>query len=84
MSYVDAFFDRENDTVRVVERTSEGNRVFKDYPAKYTFYVPDTKGKHRSIYGEPLQRIVCKNVKEFRKELAINSGKKLYEAELEQ
>lgn len=81
MSYVDAFFDRENDTVRVVERTIEGKRVFKDYPAKYTFYVPDAKGKHRSIYGEPLQRIVCKNVKEFRKELAINSGKKLYEAD---
>ena len=80
--YVDALFERDDDIVKVVERSKEGKRVYKDFPVRYTFYVPDPKGKYTSIYGEPLQKIVCKNSKEFRKELAINSGKRLYEADL--
>ena len=79
--YVDAMFDRDNDVVKVVERSKDGKRVYKDFPVKYTFYVPDPRGKFNSIYGEPLQKIVCKNTKEFRKELAINSNKELYEAD---
>ena len=79
--YVDAMFDRDNDVVKVVERTNDGKRVFKDFPVKYTFYVPDPRGKYTSIYGDPLQKIVCKNSKDFRKELAINSNKKLYESD---
>ncbi len=79
--YVDAMFDRDNDIVKVVERTTDGKRVFRDFPVKYTFYVPDPRGKYTSIYGESLQKIVCKNSKDFRKELAINSNKKLYEAD---
>jgi DNA polymerase elongation subunit (family B) len=79
--YVDAMFDRDNDIVKVVERNKEGKRVFKDFPVKYTFYVPDPRGKHTSIYGDPLQKIVCKNSKDLRKELAINSNKPLYEAD---
>jgi DNA polymerase elongation subunit (family B) len=78
--YVDAMFDRDNDIVKVIER-KDGKRVFKDYPVRYTFYVPDARGKYTSIYGDPLQKIVCKNSKDFRKELAINSNKKLYEAD---
>lgn len=80
--YVDAMFERDNDNIKVVERSKEGKRVFKDFPVKYTFYVPDSKGKYTSIYGDPLQKIVCKNTKEFRRELSINSGKKLYESDL--
>jgi len=79
--YVDAMFDRDNDVVKVVERSKEGKRVYKDFPVKYTFYVPDPRGKYTSIHGDPLQKIVCKNTKEFRKELAINSNKQLYEAD---
>jgi DNA polymerase elongation subunit (family B) len=79
--YVDAMFDRDNDIVKVVERDKDGKRIFKDFPVKYTFYVPDPRGKYTSIYGDPLQKIVCKNSKDFRKELAINSNKKLYEAD---
>ena len=79
--YVDAMFDRDSDIVKVVERSKDGKRVFKDFPVKYTFYVPDPRGKYTGIYGDPLQKIVCKNTKEFRKELAINSNKQLYEAD---
>ena len=82
MSYVDAWFDRENDIIKVVERNTKGDREFKEIPVRHTFYVKDPKGKHISIYGDPLTRIVCKNTKELRKEMAINSGKTLYEADI--
>jgi len=82
MSYVDAWFDRENDIIKVVERNKKGEREFRDIPVRHTFYVKDPKGKHQSIYGDPVQRIVCKNTKELRKEQAINSGKQLFESDI--
>lgn len=82
MSYVDAFYDRENDIVHVVERNDKGERHFKEYPARHIFYYQDPKGKFQSIKGEPLSRVTCKNLKEFRKELAIHSNKKLYESDI--
>ncbi len=82
MSYVDAFYDRDDDMIRVVERDAKGQRHYKDYPAKHLFYYYDPKGKFQSIKGEPLTRVNCKNVKELRKELAIHSNKKLYESDI--
>jgi DNA polymerase elongation subunit (family B) len=82
MSYVDAWFDRENDIVKVVERNKKGEREFRDIPVKHTFYVKDPRGKFQSIYGDALTRIVCKNTKELRKEQAINSGKELFESDI--
>jgi DNA polymerase elongation subunit (family B) len=82
MSYVDAFYDRDNDIIRVVERDSNGKRHFKEYPARHLFYYHDPKGKFQSIKGEPLSRVSSKNVKEHRKELAIHSNKKLYESDI--
>jgi DNA polymerase elongation subunit (family B) len=80
--YVDAFFQRDADIVKIVERSTEGKRVFKEFPVRYTFYHTDPRGKFQSIYGEPLSRVVCKNSKDFRKELSIHSNKKLYEADI--
>ncbi len=82
MSYVDAWFDRENDIIKVVERNKKGEREFRDIPVKHTFYVKDPKGKFQSIYGDPVTRIVCKNTKELRKEQAINSNKQLFESDI--
>jgi DNA polymerase elongation subunit (family B) len=82
MSYVDAWFDRENDIVKVVERNKKGEREFRDIPVKHTFYVKDPRGKFQSIYGDALTRIVCKNTKELRKEQAINSGKEVFESDI--
>jgi DNA polymerase elongation subunit (family B) len=82
MSYVDAFYDRDEDLIRVVERDDKGQRHFKEYPARHVFYYQDPKGKFQSIKGEPLSRVTSKNVKEHRKELAIYSGKKLYESDI--
>jgi len=80
--YVDAFFQRDADIVKIVERNNEGKRVFKEFPVRYTFYHTDPRGKFQSIYGEPLSRVVCKNSKDFRKELSIHNNKKLYEADI--
>ena len=82
MSYVNAWHDRNADVIKVVERNSNRQRQYKEYQVPYTFYVKDPKGKYRSIYQEPLTKIVCKNNKEFRKELAIYNNKKVYETDL--
>ena len=34
------------------------------------------------MYGDPLTRIVCKNTKDFRKEVAINKSKNLFESDI--
>jgi len=82
--YVDAYFDRDNDIVKVVERDRKGQRHFIEYPAKYIFYYEDPKGKYTSIYGTPVNRVVCKTQKDFHKELKINSNKRIYEADINQ
>jgi len=82
MSYVDAIWDRDNDIVKVVERDPKQGRVFQNYPARYLFYYPDPKGKYKSIHGEGLSRITCKNNKEFQKELRIHSNQRLFESDI--
>jgi len=81
LSYVDAFFDRDHDMIKIVER-KDGARIFREQPVKYTFYYKDQKGKYKSVYGDPLSRIVSKNTKDFRKEIAINRDKTLFESDI--
>jgi DNA polymerase elongation subunit (family B) len=81
MSYIDAYFDRQADKIHVVERKN-GERQFQTYPAEYVFYYADPKGKHRSIYNEPVTRFKTHNAKEFHKEQRINSDKTLYESDI--
>ena len=82
MSYVDAIYDRDQDIIRVVERDDKGQRHFKEFPARHLFYYEDARGKFQSIFGTPVSRVSCKNIKELRKELAIHSNKKLYESDI--
>tara|TARA_B100000965_G_scaffold24544_1_gene18432 strand:- start:3960 stop:6623 length:2664 start_codon:yes stop_codon:yes gene_type:complete len=82
MSYIDAMYKKDEDKVYVVERNSKGERVFVDYDARYVFYYPDARGKHRSITGEVLQKIQCSTSKDFIKEQRIRSNKKLYENDI--
>jgi len=81
MPYVDAMFDRDSDIIRVVER-KDGKRQYREFPTKYTFYYEDPRGKYKSVYGDPLSRIVSKSTKDFRKEVAINKGKNLFESDI--
>jgi len=82
MSYVDAFYNRDADIINIVERDTNGKRQFKEYPARYVFYYADPRGKYQSIYGDQLQRVTCKNVKDFHKEQKIYSNKKLFESDV--
>lgn len=81
MSYVDAIYDKKLDLIRVVERV-DGNRLLVDHKPEYNFYVADPRGSHQSIYGEPVQEVRCKNIKEFRKNVAINKGNKTFESDI--
>jgi DNA polymerase elongation subunit (family B) len=81
MSYIDSLFDREHDRIHVVERR-DGKRIYQEYPANYIFYYNDPRGKFRSIYGNSVSRFSTRNNKEFRKEIRIQSGKQLYESDI--
>ena len=81
MSYIDALFDREHDRIHIVERR-DGARQYREYPANYIFYYEDPRGKFQSIYGTPVSRFSTRNNKEFRKEMRIQSGKRLYESDI--
>ena len=67
--------------IKIVER-KDGARIFREQPVKYTFYYKDQKGKYKSVYGDPLSRIVSKNTKDYRKEIAINRDKTLFESDI--
>ena len=82
MSYVDAMWNKDRDTIYVVERHPQKGRLYQQYPAKYLFYYPDSKGKFRSIYDKPLSRVLCKTHKEFQKEQRIHSSHKLLESDV--
>ena len=82
MSYVDAIHSRDEDRIYVVERSPEGKREYKEYPANYVLYYPDPKGKHRSIYGDPVSRFSTRKRQEFEKEKRIHSNKKLFESDV--
>ena len=80
MSYVDSLHDRDKDIIHVVERV-DGVRRYEQYPTNYTFYYEDPKGKHRSVYGEPVSKFSCRKRSEFQKELRMFSNKKTYESD---
>jgi len=82
MSYVDAMWDRDKDVIKVVERDPKKGRIYQEYPAKFIFYYPDQKGKYKSIYGENLSKVSCRNNKDFQKELRIHGERRLYESDI--
>jgi DNA polymerase elongation subunit (family B) len=81
LSYIDALFDREHDRIHIVERR-DGQRCYREYPANYIFYYDDPRGRFQSIFGTPVARFSTRNNKEFRKELRIQSGKRLFESDI--
>jgi DNA polymerase elongation subunit (family B) len=64
-----------------VERTN-GQRVYKEYPANYILYYDDPRGKYRTVYGTSVSRFSSRSNKEFQKELRINSNKRLWESDI--
>jgi DNA polymerase elongation subunit (family B) len=82
MSYVDAIWNRDDDIVRVVERDPKKGRIFQEFPARYVFYYPDQRGKHTSIYGDQLTKVVSKSWKDHIKEQKIHSSHTLFESDI--
>ena len=81
MSYVDAYHDKGRDTIHVVERIN-GRREYREFPARYTFYYKDPRGKFTSIFGDKLERVVCNTSKKFRAEKAMHEYKGLFESDV--
>ena len=81
MSYIDALYDRAKDRIHVVERRN-GQREYREFPANYVFYYDDPKGKFRTIYDTPVSRFSSRIGKEFHKELKMQSGKRLWESDI--
>jgi DNA polymerase elongation subunit (family B) len=79
---VDAIHSRDDDKIFVVERDKNGKRQYNEFPANYVFYYPDNKGKHRSIYGNPVSRFSTRKRAEFEKERRIHGGKELFESDV--
>ena len=82
MSYIDAVHDRDTDKIYVVERTTVGERTYKEYNANYTFYYSDPKGKYRSIFGDSVSKFSTRKRSEFEKERRIHNNKKLFESDI--
>lgn len=81
MSYVDAYLDRERDIINVVERRN-GERMYTEFPPRYTFYYPDPRGKYTSIFGDKLERVVCNSNKKFTAEKKMYASKGLFESDV--
>lgn len=81
MSYIDAFYEKSRDKVHVIERVN-GERVFREYPANYTFYYDDPKGKYETIFSSRVTKFSTNSMKEFHKELRLNSNKRIWESDL--
>ena len=82
MSYVDAYHDKSRDVIHVSERV-DGKRIITEHKPVYNFYYADPKGKAKSVYGDPVTEVACKNFKDFRKNVALarKSGK-LFETDI--
>jgi DNA polymerase elongation subunit (family B) len=64
-NYIAAVRDYDNDRIVVWERTSVG-RVEQSYPCPWYFYVPSENGTYRSIFDEPLEKLVFDSEDEFK------------------
>jgi DNA polymerase elongation subunit (family B) len=82
VSYVDAIFNKETDEIQIVERVN-GQRVFKNIPAKYVFYYEDARGgRHKDMWGRPVTKVTANNHKQFQKELRAIGNKKIFESDI--
>jgi len=80
--YVDAYFNQNKDIIHVAERDAKGRRVFREYPANYSFYYKDQKGKYDSIFGDKLSRYATTNGRNFKKEKKLYGGQQLFESDV--
>ena len=80
MTYVDAFWNKERNTIDVVERVN-GVRKYQTWPARFLVAWPSAKGKHQSIYGTNLDKFETNKWEEFQRELRMISKDQQYESD---
>lgn len=78
--YVDAIWNKERNTIDVVERVN-GERKFVSHPTRHVVMWPSIKGKHKSIWGEPLDKFETARWEDFQKELRMIPSDKRYESD---
>ena len=81
MSYVDVYHDRKREQINIVERV-DGQRRYNTYPAEYVFYYEDPNGSYTTIYDTPASRVSARTRRDFQRELALHSGKKIFEHDI--
>ena len=81
MSYIDAIYNADLDKICLSERI-DGKRILTEFKPKYEFYYEDPAGKYKNIYGSPVSKIKSRNKGEFRKEVAVHKGLKLFESDI--
>jgi DNA polymerase elongation subunit (family B) len=81
MTYVDAFLNRDKNTVDVVERVN-GRRVYNSYPSRYVTYFPSVKGKYTSIFGDKLDKYETTKHEDFQRELRMLPKDRQFESDI--
>jgi len=73
--YIDALFKRGGDqeVIKIVERVN-GQRVYKEFQPDYHFFVTDPRGTSKSIYGDPVKKLVPRTFAEKQKLMKTLSG----------
>jgi len=80
--YIDAFLEREKNTILVVERDKNGKRAFNNFSTKYVVYWPSPRGKYPNIYGELCEKFQTSKIKEFQREVNVLPKVKLHESDI--
>jgi DNA polymerase elongation subunit (family B) len=82
MSYVDALHNKDTDEIQVVERVNR-QRVYRNIPAKYTFYYEDPHGgRYKDMWGRPVSKVVCNSTKAYQKEVRSQGNRQLFESDV--
>lgn len=63
----------ESENVRVVERVN-GKRVYREFQPDYHFYLSDSRGTYKSIYGDSVKKVVPQSFTEKQKLIKSGSG----------
>ena len=81
--YIDAFYDRRHDVIRVSERVN-GKRILRDLKPVYEFYTESKKGTIQSITGEMCVKHEFNTTKEMKDflQLCKSSNIKTFESDV--
>lgn len=83
--YVDAFFKRGGDSevIKIVERVN-GKRQYREFTPDYHFFVNDPKGINKTIYGNPVKKVVPRTYAEKQKLMkTVASNTRTWESDVD-